>query len=1061
MSRIDNDFITENIDLINSEFGNTSANIGSPINIYKFRIVSGIQIITKNGEIKPKQDIEGNITYSVVKEQQYVNVITGNEPITIVWENATKAFNLPSNPNEIIYNFKVGTYYKSYFLTNKIVEKEDNEINIFGNDFKTTFDNKEIQLRSTEWEPNEDDLNLFFYIVVDKTMDSFQLLELTSFEKKYNISTKEFINTDLNFKSINLKYSSSGSQILDFIQFGALGFGYPFPKEKLDKEGNIIVDLDIEKSNITGVDTIQLDLITTGALSSIAIFGGVYDKTKPGIVPIPQRLFLHESLFPQTSSLLFQKPNMNYYFQENAVLSLSGFYSNLQENMQAINSFSGYNVGDTKTVNGGVRVSPTLETSNPPTITKDILTGATLYIPPTSYSVGDLVYKTRDNNPFDISKSDQLIDCFVSQSNYNVGHDPILKPYEYESNYGGTRPTLKFYWKSAGLVQTTGTNKLINNNEAFISINQDYDFNMLGDIKSIVGNTGFNLSIPHFLNLNSYANFYIDELVSETSETTKLTVSNYLGSSLIGPLFSILTNGLVGGWTKQDINRLGQPLNLLIPSNVWDRNNVIMKKNGNEYIDINFFIDDKEVQLNPIPLHNLCSFMFSITNLIKDTSQVKEGKPEGKGGNGIWDTKYLGQTQYENGEYINSDQTPFKYNAPTTTTVKNENINQTFIIDYINFKAIYSGDVRLSAFLYNKFLDNYESKYSSYFSTKSKMRKYPNIIGNEIKFNYWNEFNTIGQNVNWPIIPDTNPDSVVPYLEIKSLKEQFMFSKGLFNRSSGGLWDYELDFGKQVNPGQTINLINKNYFGESKSSLKLRLETNLSDNTSNIYLLKGSKRVAMPYKGNELRVITGSEYTAPNLVGNTFYVNLFSLVGASTKGKVLEKFNTILFNITDSRGRNGYVIINLNTFVIQNDIYYDYDIDWKKEVTKYDFVKWNNGQMGIVNPHLFPTRPPQSSNAKKMYLYFDNESKVRFIRLSATWNENGVLEFGFNFNWNSAGGAGGVYLTSEDTYEPGIWQGALNNYIFFAPNQMFADNDHFPYEKEDMGIIKNAYLIKK
>lgn len=286
------------------------------------------------------------------------------------------------------------------------------------------------------------------------------------------------------------------------------------------------------------------------------------------------------------------------------------------------------------------------------------------------------------------------------------------------------------------------------NNEKIFNLSGNYDFSSVNGIKSADMSKAPPFTICDFLNFNSFVNFSSDVFNYEFNETTKYKLGDVLG--VLGSILNIFTGGLDFGWTSIKSLAPSQPMNILFPCVSYEIG-MIGISNATA-LPMEVFSDDKDASVIPIPINVLSSFKFSLTDRILDTSQVRPDKEIGQGREGIWNTKYLGQTKFENGDYINTDKSVFEFNPATTTAIPTP-VGTGFLIDYIGFHAVAQSDIKISATQEATDLTTgkqvIKNIYSSLFETISKARKDIRIWGNSMKFNYYDKINTDGI-VSWP-----------------------------------------------------------------------------------------------------------------------------------------------------------------------------------------------------------------------------------------------------------------------------------------------------------------------
>lgn len=247
-----------------------------------------------------------------------------------------------------------------------------------------------------------------------------------------------------------------------------------------------------------------------------------------------------------------------------------------------------------------------------------------------------------------------------------------------------------------------------------------------------------------FLNINSMINFSSNVFDYDYRETKKWKLTDTLG--ILGNIVNIVVGGLDIGWTSSNILKdVQNDLNIIIPCITYEDGMLALDKAAPLPLDV--FFDDKSQKVLPTSTNVLSSWRVRFTDQFIDESQVRDNAEIGKGGKGVWNTKYLGQTKYEDGTWINDDHTPFKFNPKSFRAYNPSNDSFNFIIDYLDFKAIASCDYRISCYDRNN-----DPIYYYVGETNSKARGDIRIWGNAIKFNFWDRYNTSGE-INYPEKP--------------------------------------------------------------------------------------------------------------------------------------------------------------------------------------------------------------------------------------------------------------------------------------------------------------------
>ena len=652
------DYVAENF--LNEVGDNLTTKVGKPIYLYKFRKTSGNIKLTNLGE--RSIDYDNNIF------RQTTNVYTGKEPITVVWEDSTKLS--VDNQDNIIKECKVGTYYELYFEDTTDNNLTIDNLQILDKNYVNSYITKNLQLKSYKWEVNENDTLEYVYLILDKRNQSLQWLEITNYRNYYQEETRNFIESEITFESVNLKYSQSGKTLIDFIQLGSLGEGYAFPKEEYDNNGKATISLDQElllRAN-DGVRQIQYDFNNGVGNSDFLFWGRVKEtliKEENGIYQInvakPQMLFPYRANFPKSGTFFYNKPNLNSYVVLSASPTKQEVWASYKEAFKGNNRIGEYNVDKTK----------------------QVLTGFKCDLAQVRNSNKD--WKTNLNWDNQRSVALNLLDI-------------NLTPIPYVKNIN--------------------------------QINRQATY-------------------CEFFVINSFLNWYTDVIKFDYRETTKWKLTDTLG--ILGSITNQLVGGLDIGWTSTNTLGPDQPLNFLIPCISFEDGKSALSDPAPLPSDI--FIDSNIKKVLPTSTNVLTSWNLTLTDQFIDTSITDNLiQEEGKGLNGIWNTKYLGQTTDEQGRKLLQDGRQLELNLNTFVMYK-PSTNNGFIVDIDKHHTIGECDYKVSG--YNA---NNETIYTLYSETNAKARNEITLWENMNKYNYYDKFNTLGQST-WPkqVIPPTPP----------------------------------------------------------------------------------------------------------------------------------------------------------------------------------------------------------------------------------------------------------------------------------------------------------------
>lgn len=348
-----------------SEFGDeVKTKAGVPYNIYKFKKVSGNTNFSTKGQ--------GNLYDIPDNFSQFVNIYNGNEPQVVVWENSTL---LRVDENDEIYKeMKVGTYFQGYYTTQGTSNDLENEdIDIFGVSYKSEYVDKSITFEVYEREFNSSDMINALYIIIDKRANIPQLLQLKSFVNEYHPTTHKFIYSTLEFETINFKYAETGRNILEAIQFGAIGEEYAYPKETILEDGSIKVELDENKLfNVNGANRIQFDFNSSISPSSFKIIGRPKNKfikkQEDGTYKFqafkPRRLLLNEPKHSKIDTFFYNSPTPYYIVANGIRLEKDGIWDSYRTAWTNDNALGFYNILDQKEVRAGIKFDTSIPIQN-------------------------------------------------------------------------------------------------------------------------------------------------------------------------------------------------------------------------------------------------------------------------------------------------------------------------------------------------------------------------------------------------------------------------------------------------------------------------------------------------------------------------------------------------------------------------------------------------------------------------------------------------------------------------------------------------------------------------
>lgn len=756
-----------------------------PVNIYPFRIVSGFQMMTNKGEVDTLTNIN--------KEGQYANYATGENQITVYWEGST-TLTTDGLQDKITETLKVGRVIKALASDEGLLAKNYNlsTVNLYGIDYTTTetqntlslfFNCDDRQIENKQWTfidqdengnfiadsyvPTDYDIQNYVYLILDPRYQSYQWLRMKNVTYAYQNETRRPVSCLVEFETINNDFTNTGKSIIQYFQHGTPNESYAFPLETYDQDGNAIVELDTTHINLDqsfneGVDSIQIDHLGGYALSSVGLIGRKVDNTSifelnnnqyTRTINTPQTLLLLQSQKVVESPFINRTPIQNVYAAYDMYNDVRGVYKSYQE---AFGTQS--KVG---TLFNGYNV----------TASKQIITGM----------------RPKNKKWTDIKNTNKLTE-----------------------DEGGNAYYASTTWFTDGM-----------NNDYWINPIKQPSY-LEGVPNYIYNSSGGNISIPQFLNINHLLNWGIDELTTNYTQSTKYKLTSVLG--ILGNIFNTIVNGLDFGWIKNKTLKQGQTFNVLLPCEVVENQEAVgtLDDSTDNALPLDYFNDQLATKSMPVNSNLYTAFKFSLTHLFENhefdskiNTNRESYKNVGGGAGGIWDTRYLGQTTDENGEWLLNDKSQFKPNPYQMVPVQSDS---SYLVDWISIKGVGICDRRIAMFknIYQEESGDYlESPiYQLIAQTKSKVKNNITLWADSWKFNYYDQFNTFGH-LRYPIqdipanpIIDTEKNRIIKIDKQKMFIEQvgtaqrkktfennliqsfpLLTNKTNFNKSSGNVLD--------------------------------------------------------------------------------------------------------------------------------------------------------------------------------------------------------------------------------------------------------------------------------
>lgn len=338
------------------------------------------------------------------------------------------------------------------------------------------------------------------------------------------------------------------------------------------------------------------------------------------------------------------------------------------------------------------------------------------------------------------------------QSFWNNWKDKVQAYYDY-----GAEKTFMGGWKlKTGTWQDVMDTNPIANDTVTYNMWNNWSFSPKADETFSIPETAFtdnSITFSHetnykpedFLNHNSFIFSAMEAMPMEFSETTRYTLGDFgvLGRILQG-FVQTFTLGFNPGWTTNNTWVPNKNINFLIPTSTFNFGR-LMTAEGSAVGSASIPFDCVNPNFSGCGNKTCtCGYRFQLTRYFQSPSQAIAGNGEGFGGNGIWDTKYLGQTQWENGTWIFANHEPLKWKSDCKAVSPLE-LNEEYEVFLVSYKGIGLTTCRMTFYNYiNNDPANVESVWESIQLTNAKFKNDITLWTNTYKLNFSEEMNNEG-----------------------------------------------------------------------------------------------------------------------------------------------------------------------------------------------------------------------------------------------------------------------------------------------------------------------------
>lgn len=335
------------------------------------------------------------------------------------------------------------------------------------------------------------------------------------------------------------------------------------------------------------------------------------------------------------------------------------------------------------------------------------------------------------------------------------------------------------------------------------------------------------MTIADFFNHNGFLFQTTQYLPTNYRETTRWSFKDI---PLIGGAIGGAINYIIGfdpAWQKS-INWVpGKPINMVIPCETAQMSRKVLGGTS-QYLPMDCLSNDNNRFKATGNYSQIMSFNFSLTDRFKTTNSayIINGNPEGKGGNGIWDTIYLGMFKDEEGNQLFPDGKYLEWHEQCKAYEPADK-NQTYEVDNIFFQVYGKCNFRLT--FYNN--NGSDTNLTSLYETRAKLNS--SALGdgclwtNQYQLNFLNRENTDYVPPYPTHIDPPSPNGKI--IELQEFKEKRLFLPKVWNLNVETLFETGYQYPVATNKSKSQFQFSNSMDETNKLGSDVTYQSQLSD----------------------------------------------------------------------------------------------------------------------------------------------------------------------------------------------------------------------------------------
>ncbi len=238
------------------------------VNLYPFELVMGFVTQTEAGQNGNNVDVYDYSTFE--------KIFTGLENVLAKWEDAYKVTVINEDDGFLKKTYSVGRHIKA--INGSLTSSASFEPSPVSSDFLQEVSEEGLQVLTYDpWDHEKDTLKLFICPTPSRKFEKWLYVESAT---KYFSNDGKYQHTLINLRTLNSRIATTGGAKEQFVNRSAPGEGYAWPKETINDEGEVIINVDETKARDYPIKSVQTEFGGPALLNSMVAYGR---PTKVGI----------------------------------------------------------------------------------------------------------------------------------------------------------------------------------------------------------------------------------------------------------------------------------------------------------------------------------------------------------------------------------------------------------------------------------------------------------------------------------------------------------------------------------------------------------------------------------------------------------------------------------------------------------------------------------------------------------------------------------------------------------------------------------------------------------